>query len=113
MKSILVIALKDIKLLLRDYLAAFFVLGFPLVMGVFFGMIMSPSGSGGGSKMAIAIVDKDQSKYSQLLIQALEDNENLVVKQDDQEAARESVQMGERVAMLVIPENFGDSAGIF
>lgn len=113
MNSIFVIALKDIRLLLRDYLAAFFVLGFPLVMGLFFGLIMGPTSSGGGSKMTIAVVDNDQSKYSELLIQALEQNSSLIVQLDELEAAQESVKVGKRAAMLIIPENFGDSAGIF
>lgn len=113
MRSILAIALKDIKLLLRDRLAAFFVLGFPLALGFFFGTMMNPTSSSGRSKMTIAIVDNDKSKYSQLLVRSLEANKNLAVQLDGMEAARESVQSGKRTAMVVIPKNFGETAGIF
>ncbi|MFO0940270.1 MAG: ABC transporter permease [Pirellulales bacterium] len=113
MKSIFAIAVKDIRLLLRDRMAAFFVLGFPLLMGLFFGLVMGPSGGGEKAKMKVAVVDLDQSKYSQLFVQSLQKNENLTIESAEQEEARSSVQNGKRVAMLVIPAGFGKSAGLF
>ncbi len=113
MRSIIAIALKDIRLLLRDRMAAFFVLGFPLLMGLFFGLMMNPGSGGKKSKIKVAIVDQDQSKYSKLLLQALEKNENIAVEVDQADAARASVQSGKRVAMLVIPKGFGETAGMF
>lgn len=113
MRSIIAIALKDIRLLLRDRMAAFFVLGFPLLMGLFFGLMMNPGSGGKKSKMKVAIVDQDQSKYSKLLVQALEQNENIAVEVDQADEARSSVQSGKRVAMLVVPKGFGETAGMF
>lgn len=113
MNSIIAIAVKDIRLLLRDRMAAFFVLGFPLLMGLFFGLIMGPSDSSSKAKMKVAIVDLDQSKYSQLFVQALQNNKNLAIESADAEEARSSVQTGKRVAMLVVPAGFGKSAGLF
>lgn len=113
MRSIISIALKDIKLLLRDRMAAFFVLAFPLLMGLFFGLMITPTSSGGTAKMNVAIVDADDSKYSQRLITALEKHENLKLEKVELEAARKSVQAGKRIAMLVIPKGFGEKAGLF
>ncbi len=113
MNSILAIAVKDIRLLLRDRLAAFFVLAFPLLMGLFFGLIMGPSGSSSKAKMKLAVVDLDQSKYSQLFVESLQKNENLIVESADQEDARSSVQTGKRIGMLIVPAGFGKTAGLF
>lgn len=113
MRSIFAIALKDIRLLLRDRMAAFFVLGFPLLMGLFFGSIMMPRSPSNKVKMKVAVVDLDNSRYSQLVVQTLADNENLMVETDSKDAARASVRTGSRIAMLVIPKGFGETAGIF
>jgi ABC-2 type transport system permease protein len=113
MQTIISIAIKDIRLLLRDRVAAFFVLGFPILMGLFFGLLMGYGGPRGGAKMQLAAVDQDDSSYSRKLIQSLKDNKNLQVELTEQSEARESVQAGRRVAMVVIPEGFGKTAGIF
>lgn len=113
MNSILAIAVKDIRLLLRDRLAAFFVLAFPLLMGLFFGLIMGPSSSSSKAKMKLAVVDLDQSKYSKLFVESLQKNENLIIEPADQEDARSSVQTGKRIGMLIVPVGFGKTAGLF
>lgn len=48
---VLDLAIKDLKLLFRDKLGAFFILGFPVLMGLFFGMVMSGMSSGNQGKM--------------------------------------------------------------
>ncbi len=113
MRTLFSIAIKDIRLLLRDKMAAFFVLGLPLLMGLFFGLMMNSSSSGRSAKMKVALVDEDQSKYSQLLVQALESNKNVTVEPTSSDDARQSVQSGKRAAMLVIPKGYGDKAGLF
>ena len=36
MNQVLVMAIKDLRLLFRDKLGAFFIIGFPILMGIFF-----------------------------------------------------------------------------
>ena len=55
MSRILAIALKDIRLLLRDFGGMFFVLIFPLIMALLFGAIFGGTGDSGASGMKIAI----------------------------------------------------------
>jgi ABC-2 type transport system permease protein len=112
MRAILAIALKDIRLLLRDRMAAFFVLIFPLLMGLFFGLVITPSATGSKAKMRVAIVDQDLSKYSRLLIGSLQENNHLAVEMDQFDQARKSVQAGNRTALIVIPQGFGETAGL-
>ena len=122
----------------RDKMGAFFIVGFPILMGVFFGLIMGGNSGGGGSaKMKIAIVDLDQTPISNKFVQSLSDNSKLAVqeisvdelgatfkalpKSDQQaqksermvEAARTSVRKGQRVGMIVLPVGFGERAGVF
>ncbi|MBD3401485.1 ABC transporter permease, partial [candidate division GN15 bacterium] len=69
MSRILAIAVKDLRLLLRDYGGMFFVLVFPLLMALLFGSIFS-SGGGGARGMRIAVPvevnEKEQAFYDQL-----------------------------------------------
>ena len=114
MSAIVSLAIKDIRLLLRDRLGAFFIIGFPILMGVFFGLIMGgPSSGSGRAKMKLAIVDQDGSKISKKFIDNFSANDSVSIEADDFESARESVRKGNRVGMIVLPEGFGKTAGIF
>ncbi|HMO14708.1 MAG TPA: ABC transporter permease [Pirellulaceae bacterium] len=114
MRAIASIAWKDIRLLLSDKMAAFFVLGFPILMGLFFGSMMTIGGSGSQSKMKVALVDLDQSEYSRALSSNLGKSDGLILEPEDGlEEARQSVQGGKRTGMIVIPQGFGEKAGLF
>ncbi len=113
MNSVFKMALKDIKLLLRDRLGAFFIIGFPILMGLFFGLIMGGPPSGGGGTMKLALVDQDQSEISAQFVKSFQDNESVEVELESLETARESVRKGQRVGMVVLPSGFGETAGIF
>jgi ABC-2 type transport system permease protein len=110
--QILTLALKDLKLLLRDRTAAFFILAFPVLMGLFFGMMMGGSSGSSRGKMSIAIVDDDKSELSQAFVDALAKNSSIAVVPADFEAAKESVRKASRTGMLVIPQGFHKTAGI-
>ncbi len=105
------LALKDLKLLFRNRMAAFFILGFPVMMGLFFGMMMSGMSSGKRGKMEIAVIDQDNSRISARFIEALRKNENINVIADELEHAKESVRKAQRTGLLVIPNGFGETAG--
>ncbi len=111
--KLIYLALKDLKLLMRDRMSAFFVLGFPIMMGLFFGMIMGGVSSGNRGKMEIAVIDQDQSPMSIRFVDALRKNDNITVAIDELAAAKESVRKAKRTGLLVIPAGFGEKAGIF
>ncbi len=114
MNQVLVMAIKDLRLLFRDKLGAFFIIGFPILMGIFFGMVMGgPSSGSSRAKMKIAIVDLDQSSLSAKFVSLLESNESIEVIETELELAKEGVRKGQRLAMLVLNEGFGETAGIF
>lgn len=107
------LALKDLKLLLRDRTAAFFILAFPVLMGLFFGMMMGGNSGSGRGKIKFAVVDQDGSELSRRFISALERNENLSVRSAGFEEAREQVRKADLTGMVVIPKGFAETAGIF
>lgn len=134
MNRITKIAMKDLKLLLRDKLGAFFIFGFPILMGVFFGMMYpGPSSGSTKSKMSITVVDHDDSEMSQKLIESLTNNGNIQVQRIESEQidklleqeseysrqdaeiqlARDQVRLGRCIGMIMIPRGFGERAGVF
>lgn len=108
------LALKDLRLLLRDRMGAFFVIGFPVLLGLFFGIIFRGPATGGNSsaKIEIVVVDQDNTPQSQRLIAELHNNDSLSVDTAGVEQARRSVRRGERAGMIVIPTGFGAAAGL-
>jgi ABC-2 type transport system permease protein len=111
--QVIQLALKDLKLLLRDRTAAFFILAFPVLMGLFFGMMMGGTSGSERGKIKLAVVDEDESELSRRFVSALERNENLSVSAAKLDTAREQVRKAESTGMLVIPQGFAQSAGIF
>ena len=113
MNPVLSMAVKDIRVLFRDKLGAFFIIGFPICMGLFFGLIMNPSSSSGSGKIAIAVVDQDNTDTSRKFIESLQENDSVELTVENLKSAKNSVRRGKRVALLVLEEGFGETAGVF
>jgi ABC-2 type transport system permease protein len=115
MQRILDMAIKDLRVLSRDLLGAFFIVGFPILMGLFFGSMMGGIGgdSDSTSKMQLAVVDLDNSEMSAKFISALGENQNLELIPGELEPSKEKVRKGSLVGVLVLAEDFGDSVGLF
>ncbi len=71
MRTILTMALKDLTLMRRDWLGMFFVVGFPVLMGVCFGLVVGSVGGGKRVSLKIAVVDKDESEMSKKFVESL------------------------------------------
>ena len=63
MRTVLTMAMKDLRLMSRDWLGMFFIIGFPIVMGLFFGQVMGPFDTHRAS-LNIALVDEDNTPMS-------------------------------------------------
>ena len=105
-------AFKDLKLLFRDKIGLFFMLAFPILMGVFFGFIMSGSGGSKSAKMKIAVIDEDQSEMSKMFVGSLRKLDTLQVEEARRDDAKDRVRKGQLLAMIGIPKGFGETAGI-
>jgi len=104
----LALAVKDLRLFVRDRTALFFAILLPIglasVMGTALGGNMG-GGSGGTPTVGLAVEDRDGSAQSLALIEDLvaEDGLRVDVVQD----ARRLVADGDRAGGLVIPEGYG------
>ncbi|MCI0566957.1 MAG: ABC transporter permease [Acidobacteria bacterium] len=113
MSVVLILALKDLKQLIRNRMGTFWIFIFPVVMALFFGAIFGGSQSGAARKLSLAVVDEDGSEASQAFVERLRKSDALSVVNLDRAQAHESVRLGNRSAYLVIPAGFGESMPLF
>ncbi len=111
MREIWALALKDLKLLVRDKAGLFFTFFFPVLYAIFFGTIFGGMGGGGGGgsgETAIVVVDQDGTDASREFAAALDADSRLAVTpMADRAGAEEAVKKGQKTAFIVIPEGFG------
>ncbi len=108
MPPLLTIALKDLRLLLRDRAALFFTVVFPVAFATIFGLIYAGMG-GTTSALKIAVVDHADSPASRALIARLHENAAIdTVPAETDEQARDLVRSGRRSACLLIPTDFAN-----
>ena len=113
MNAILSIAKNDLRILSRDKIGMFFILVFPIVMGLFFGMIMGgDQGGGGRGKMRIALVDRDKSEVSKQFVSSFAKNDSIDLVESTRDEAIEQVRKGRLVGVIILPEKFGEAAGL-
>jgi ABC-2 type transport system permease protein len=136
MRAVLTMAAKDLRLMSRDWLGMFFIIGFPIAMSIFFGTVMGSMGDGDQASINIAVVDEDRSPMSQRFIDELSGNSalesrlqpesdnqgrpakagtptgGLQVEKLDRSAALDRVRRGRLVGMIAIPKGFGETAGM-
>lgn len=108
MRAIVALAWKDLLLLLRDKPGMFFVFVFPLVYGIFFGMIFSGQG-GETAKMRVVVADLDRSAGSAAFVESLRASGDVEVSEvATREEALGLVRAGKRAAAIVTPQGFGE-----
>ncbi len=108
MNQIIALALKDLKLLLRDKAGFFFTFFFPLVYAVFFGSIFA-SQSKPIEGIRVAVVDEDQTPNSVAFIEELAAAPELDVLTTTRAAAGDLVRTGKRSAFIVLTQSFGEA----
>ncbi len=113
MREILAIASKDLRLLARDRVNAFFTYLFPLLFALFFGLVFR--GGGGSGKLDVALVNLSTGPAAAAFAQSLRDDGALdVIDAKDQDEGEALVRRAKADACVVIPPTFDDeSASIF
>jgi ABC-2 type transport system permease protein len=111
MRTVLTMAMKDLRLMSRDWLGMFFIIGFPIAMALFFGQIMGPFDTKRAS-MNIAVVDEDNTPMSAKFVESLRGTGNMEIEKADRGAAMDRVRRGQLVGLIAIPKGFGESAGM-
>lgn len=112
MRELVHLALKDLRILWRDRLAAFFALVFPLLLAIFFGSLFG-GGEEGQSEVTVAVSDLDGTEASAAFVAALDSAETLAVRSLPTSEARDAVRRGELPAYLEVREGFGEAVQSF
>jgi ABC-2 type transport system permease protein len=107
MKKVIFLAVKDLRVLISDRGNIFWVFGFPVIFALFFGAIYSGTDKG-PSGMEIAVVNEDNSEFSNSYVSNLESNEALKIIKLDRDEALERVRKGKVAAAVILNEGFGD-----
>jgi ABC-2 type transport system permease protein len=106
------VAVKDIKILLRDRMAFAMLLGMPIMLIVVLSFALKSEFEEGALELTLPVIDHDGSAASERLVEAIDETEgvNVRVRSADEEAAlREDVRDGDRLAALIIPAGFSDT----
>jgi ABC-2 type transport system permease protein len=111
MRLVLLLALKDLKLLFRDKTGLFWFFGFPLLMALFFGSMFGSGPSQLG--MQIALIDEDDSPESRTFAAELEKSPSLEVVKEPLATAKAAVRTGKLTGYVRLPSGFGAKLGFF
>lgn len=112
MTSVIPLAIKDLKLLLRDRMGMFFVIVFPVIMGLFFGVINSSFGGKATHAVAVGIVDHDDSAMSRRFAEVLAEEGGVKTSSVSGDDGPAMVRTRKLLAYIEIPKGFGEKAGI-
>jgi len=113
MGTVVTLAFKDIKLLLRDKAALFWVFLFPLLIALFFGSIFSGMGGGGNRAISIYVIDQDSTDASTAFVDALKESSALRVTETTLDTARASVRRGNKTAYILLKPGFSNAQNPF
>jgi ABC-2 type transport system permease protein len=103
---------RDLRLFFQDRRAVTMSFVAPIVIASFFGYIFGGAANDSApSKIAVAVVDRDNSEVSRKVIAALGADAALDVKGRPLEEAREAVRGGKTTVAAVIPPGFAEGAG--
>lgn len=107
------LALKDLRLLLRDRMALFWALVFPVLFAVFIGSVLSSGISRESAKLPLVVVDEAQTEASRALQRSVADSGGLELRSAANVGEAESrVRRGESVAYLLLPSDFATTGKV-
>jgi ABC-2 type transport system permease protein len=110
MIAIWTLAVKDLRILLRDKADFFFTFFYPVLIAVFMGVIFSGGGSDSGSHksaLSVYVIDQDSTDISQKFVETLAQSEDLQITPTGLEQAQEDVRLGRKAAYILIKNGYG------
>ena len=106
------LALKDLRLLLRDRMALFWVLGFPVLFALFIGAVVRAGLSGDTVPLSVVLVDEGKTDMSQRIAAEIARHPRVRLRVAGAFEAREAVRRAEAVAYLHLPSRLGALPGV-
>ncbi|HEU5074744.1 MAG TPA: ABC transporter permease [Polyangiaceae bacterium] len=101
------LALKDLRLLLRDRMALFWVLGFPVLFALFIGAVVRAGLNGDTGPLPVMLVDESKTDTSRRIASEIARHQRLRLTAATAFEAREAVRRAEAVAYLRLPARLG------
>lgn len=95
----------DFKMTLRQREALFWMFLFPILLMVILGLVF------GGNRqvmLRVGIVDQDGSQVSQAMVKAFQGLDGIATTSGSEDLERSALKNGDRNAVLIIPQGFGD-----
>ena len=112
MTPLLAMIRKDLLLFFSDRRSVIVSFVVPIAIASFFGSIFSgPSSDRERARIAVAMIDQDDSAISKGIVAGASADRNLKVTTPTENEARETVRTGKLSAAIVIPKGFGEAAG--
>jgi len=108
MHAVVSLAAKDLRLLLRHGGDLFFVVGWPLLLAILFGVIFAAPPEG-RAPIGVAVVDEDGTGGARAFVERLEAAHGLEVARASRAEAEELVRRGRRVAWIALRPGFGEA----
>ncbi len=105
MKEVIALAVKDLRLLLRNKGRIFFTFIWPVIVTVLFGFAFGGGADGGQGRPKVAIVDEDNTDGSKVFARKLEASFELSPM--NRVDAENAVRRGDRTAYIVLTRGFG------
>src|SRR5436190_19316745 len=105
MTQVIALALKDLRLLLRNRGRIFFTFIWPIIVTVLFGLAFGGSGNGEQGKVKVGIVDEDNSDGSRGFAKKLDDSFELTPM--NRADAENAVRRGQSTGFIVLTPGFG------
>jgi ABC-type multidrug transport system permease subunit len=104
MRAMFLIARKDLRLLLRDHMALFWVFVFPIGFALFFGSIMKAGVDADVAPMTVALVFESDEPITEQIENTLREA-GLTTRRQKLDEAKRAVQRAEATAFVRIPED--------
>jgi ABC-2 type transport system permease protein len=107
MKTVLSLYIASVKEFMRDRMAIFWTLAFPVLFIVLFGVIFA---GGGSPSYTVGLVNEDGGPVSQGIVQAFKNVKPFTIKEGTRDDEMNALKKGQIDMVIVIPE--GLSAGV-
>jgi ABC-2 type transport system permease protein len=107
-----ILAVKDLRILLRDKAGFFFTFIYPVLIAVFMGVIFSGGGGDSGSHkyvLAVYVVDQDSTDVSRTFVDSLQQSGDLQLTPVGLSQAQEDVRLGKKAAYVLIRKGYGEA----
>jgi ABC-2 type transport system permease protein len=110
MRTILALARKDLRVLVRVRSGLFFTFVWPLVVAILFGVVFGGQASSAPRAIRIVAVDEDGSDGSRAFLRKIEASGDFTLDVASRVEAETMVRRGQRAAYVVIRRGFGGSS---